>query len=80
MATSTLTDLQQARAAVVQRHIDAESAHDVAATVASFHRPRYEVAPLGLADGPDAVRDLLNTMLTGFADRAENRPSGRLHF
>jgi steroid delta-isomerase-like uncharacterized protein len=66
--TPTRTSLQQARAAIVHRHIAAEEAHDVEAALATFHAARYEVAPLGVSDGAAAVRDLLNTMLTGFPD------------
>lgn len=68
MATPSRTTLQQAREAVVQRHIDAEGVHDIEATVATFYSPRYEVAPLGISEGADAVRSLLNTMVTGFPD------------
>ena len=38
------------------------------AAVATFHSPLYEVAPFGVSDGADAVRDLLNGMITGFPD------------
>ena len=68
MATAVPTALQNAREAVVQRHIAAEEVHDVEGTVATFYSPRYEVAPLGVSDGADAVRDLLKTMITGFPD------------
>jgi len=68
MATPTLLNLRQAGEAVVRRHIEAEERHDVEATVATFHKPRYEVAPLGVSDGAAEVRDLLSTMLTGFPD------------
>ena len=68
MATAAWNTLQQAREVIVRRHIAAEGAHDVEGTLATFHSPRYEVAPLGVSDGADAVRDLLNTMLTGFPD------------
>lgn len=68
MATPSRTTLQQAREAVVRRHIAAEEVHDIEATVATFYSPRYEVAPFGVSDGADAVRDLLKTMITGFPD------------
>lgn len=51
MATATVEDLRQAREAIVRSHADAEARHDVDATLATFHRPRYEVAPLGISDG-----------------------------
>jgi len=68
MATATQSDLKQAREAIVRRHVEAEDRHDVEAVVATFHAPRYEVAPLGVSNGAAEVRALLNTMLTGFPD------------
>ena len=68
MITSTSADLRQQREAIVRQHADAETRHDVDATLATFHRARYEVAPLGVSDGETAVRDLLNGIITGFPD------------
>jgi len=68
MATATLPDSRKQREAIVRRHADAEIRHDVDATLATFHRPRYEVPALGVSDGADAVRDLLNSMIVGFPD------------
>lgn len=68
MATATSSGLKQQREAIVRRHADAETRHDVDATLATFYRARYEVAPLGVSDGADAVRDLLNGMIAGFPD------------
>jgi predicted ester cyclase len=68
MATATLTGLRAAREAVVQRHVEAEARHDVEATLATFHAARYEVPALGVSEGADAVRDLLQSMITGFPD------------
>jgi len=68
MSTATQSNPKQAREATVHRHIEAEGRHDVEATLATFHTPRYEVAPLGVSNGEVEVRNLLNTMLTGFPD------------
>lgn len=63
------------REGIVRRHADAEGRHDVDATIATFHRARYEVAPFGVSDGEAAVRDLLGGMITGFPDwRIETGP------
>jgi steroid delta-isomerase-like uncharacterized protein len=68
MATAIVQNLNQAREAIVREHAEAEGRHDVEATLATFHSPRYEVAPFGVSDGEAAVRDLLNSMITGFPD------------
>ena len=68
MATPAFQSLRQVREAIVRQHADAEDRHDVDATLATFHRARYEVAPLGISDGEAAVRELLNGMITGFPD------------
>jgi len=68
MATPAPTSLREAREAIVHRHLAAEEAHDVDAALATFHTPRYEVAPFGISDGAGAVRDLLDMMITGFPD------------
>jgi len=46
MASST-PNLRQRREAIVREHIEAENAHDVSRAIATFHHPRYEVAPFG---------------------------------
>ncbi len=61
--------LRERREAVVRRHAEAENRHDVAATIATFHAPRYEVIAFGaVSDGPQAVHDLLAGLFTGFPD------------
>ena len=54
----------------MKEHIEAESVrHDVAATVATFHHPRYEVPALATtADGPEAVHGLVSVLLSAFPD------------
>lgn len=61
--------LRARREAVVRAHADAENRHDVEATLRTFHKPRYEVVPMGgPIDGADAVRALLGGLLAGFPD------------
>ncbi len=64
------TDIELRREAIVKAHIEAESVtHDVDATVATFRHPRYEVPALATtADGPEAVRGLINALLAAFPD------------
>src|ERR1700692_2968621 len=70
MATQTIENLRAGRDAVVKAHIDAETVqHDVAAALATFHHPRYEVPAMGAAgDGGDAVHGLLTQLLGAFPD------------
>jgi len=68
MPAATLQNLRAARETIVRQHADAETRHDVEGTLATFHSPRYEVAPFGISDGTAAVRDLLNGMIAGFPD------------
>jgi len=62
--------LRARREAVVTAHIEAESIkHDAAATGATFRHPRYEIIPLGvIADGKEAVEDLLKQLFVAFPD------------
>jgi len=66
-AVDNLTTLRQRREAIVKEHADAENQHDVEATIATFHRPRYEVNGVA-SDGEAAVRDLLQGLMDGFPD------------
>src|SRR6185295_18205068 len=68
-----ITDTQSLRArreAVVNAHIEAEAvSHDVAAALATFREPRYEVPAVGvIADGAEAVEGLLGQLLGAFPD------------
>ncbi len=58
------------REAIVNAHIAAESVdHDVAATVATFRHPRYEVPAMGaIMDGDEAVAGLVGGLLAAFPD------------
>jgi steroid delta-isomerase-like uncharacterized protein len=62
-----ITSLRQRREAIVNQHADAENRHDVEATIATFHRLRYEVNGQP-SDGAEAVRELLQGLMDGFPD------------
>src|SRR5208337_3963845 len=70
MATTSNPSLRARREAVVNAHIEAEAVtHDVAAALATFHHPRYEVPAVGaIADGGEAVEGLLTLLLGAFPD------------
>ena len=69
MPDAIALDLRARREAVVRAHADAENRRDVAATLKTFHRPRYEVVPLGEpVDGAGNVHDLLKGLFEGFPD------------
>jgi len=76
-SSSSLT-LRERRDAIVQEHIAAEKAHDIPRTIATFHRPRYELAPFCcVSDGDQAVHDLLAGLFAAFPDFDIEHP--RLH-
>jgi steroid delta-isomerase-like uncharacterized protein len=62
------TDLQSARDAVIRAHLDAENVGDVAATLASFATPSYEVMPLNTFADAQAVEGFLTMFFAGFPD------------
>jgi steroid delta-isomerase-like uncharacterized protein len=62
-----ITSFRQRREAIVNQHADAENRHDVEATIATFHDPRYEVNGQP-SDGAEAVRELLQGLMDGFPD------------
>ncbi len=70
MAIASIQDVRAKREAVVNTHIEAEAVkHDVAAAVATFNHPRYEVPAVGaIADGTEAVHGLLTQLLGAFPD------------
>jgi predicted ester cyclase len=70
MATAAMESLRARREAVVNTHIEAEAVkHDVAAALATFHHPRYEVPATGvIADGSEAVEEFLDRLLGAFPD------------
>ena len=63
------TELRSRREAVVRKHIEAENTGDLDGAIASFHRPRYDVVPIGaISDGEAAVRELVGGLIRGFPD------------
>jgi len=62
-----ITSLRQRREAIVNQHAEAENRHDVEATIATFHQPRYEVNGEP-SDGEEAVRELLQGLMHGLPD------------
>jgi steroid delta-isomerase-like uncharacterized protein len=67
MTSEPRLSLREAREAIVLEHLAAENRHDIDATVATFHHPRYEING-ETSDGETAVRTLLEELLTGFPD------------
>src|SRR3984957_171066 len=69
MTTASMSSLLERRAAIVREHIAAEKAHDISRIIATFDRPRYELAPFcSVSDGEQAVRDLLTGLFATFPD------------
>ncbi len=70
MATTATIGSRARRQAIVNAHIEAEAVtHDVAATVATFLHPRYEVPALdAIVDGPEGVSGLVSGLLAAFPD------------
>jgi len=66
-AVDNITSLRQRREAIVRQHAEAENRHDVEATIATFHHPRYEFNGHP-SDGGEAVRELLQGFMHGFPD------------
>ena len=67
IAVDNITSLRQRREAIVNQHAEAENRHDIEATIATFHHPRYEVNG-DPSDGAEAVRELLQGMMNGLPD------------
>jgi len=75
MTTTTTQDiaLRQAREAVVQAHMEAESNHDIPATLRTFAEANYDVVPLGApTNGAPAVEELLQSLFEAFPDFRAN--------
>ena len=69
MEKNSDNSLRIRRQKVVQRHIDAENTGNLDEMIASFHRPRYEVFPMGAVfEGEKPVRDLIAGLVRGFPD------------
>jgi steroid delta-isomerase-like uncharacterized protein len=69
-ATHDLSSVRARREAVVKAHIAAEAVqHDVAAALATFKRPKYDVPALGgVVDGAEGVDGLLRGLLAAYPD------------
>lgn len=68
-AIHTLFTLRERRERVVREHIAAENNHDIPRTLATFHRPKYEVAPFGAPNiGAESVHELLTALFAAFPD------------
>ena len=70
MNTLDFDALRARREAVVSAHIEAEAVrHDVAAALATFSRPRYDVPALGgVVDGSAGVEALMHGLLGAYPD------------
>ncbi len=70
MATTETHSIRARREAIVNAHIEAEAVtHDVAAALATFDHPRYEVPAMGaIIDGAEGVEGLLTQLLRAFPD------------
>ncbi len=66
-AVENITALRRRREEIVTQHIEAENRHDIEGTIATFHRPRYEVNGEP-SDGEEAVRELLQGLVRGLPD------------
>src|SRR5258706_6671560 len=64
-----MSQLRQAREAIVRAHMDAENEHRIDATLATFSQPRYEVIPSGeILDGAGPVEAFLGETFSAFPD------------
>lgn len=69
MSSPQPTTQRERREQIVRAHVAAENAGDVEATIATFHRARYDVLPMGaVSEGEEAVRQLVSGLLTAFPD------------
>jgi steroid delta-isomerase-like uncharacterized protein len=69
MATGVKTSLRTTREAVVRTHMAAENRRDVAATLATFGEPNYDVVAFGApSNGAMAVSELLSGLFEAFPD------------
>ena len=68
MPTSSLS-IRERREAIVQEHIAAEKAHDISRILATFHHPRYELAPFSsVTEGNTSVHEFLAGLFASFPD------------
>ena len=63
-------ELRRQREQIVRRHMEAENAHDYAATIATFARPRYEIIATDRTyDGAAEVQAYFRESRTAFPDQ-----------
>jgi predicted SnoaL-like aldol condensation-catalyzing enzyme len=63
--------LREKRESIIKRLIEAENRHDVNASIAAFHSPRYVELPTQMIhDGRQAVGQLLSGVFKAFPDFA----------
>jgi len=64
---TSVSQWREARMTLIHQHIDAENRHDLAAWMATFARPSYELVALdSSAVGATAVADLVGRWLAAF--------------
>jgi steroid delta-isomerase-like uncharacterized protein len=62
--------LQQAREAIVRRHMERENVHDFDAVIGTFAHPRYEIIATGRThDGEAEVREYFRETRSAFPDQ-----------
>jgi ketosteroid isomerase-like protein len=64
-----MDDLAERRIQVVRDHMALEVTHDWDAVIATFERPRYEMATGAVFDGEEAVRGYFAASRTPFPDQ-----------
>ena len=65
-----MTDLRQAREAIVREHMESENVHDFETTMSTFSHPRYEIVPTGdVHDGAVEVDRYFKETRTAFPDQ-----------
>jgi steroid delta-isomerase-like uncharacterized protein len=66
----TDTALRERREALVREHMESENRHEFAATMETFHHPRYEIVPTGdVYDGEAEVDRYFEDTRTAFPDQ-----------
>lgn len=69
MSDTAPSTLEARREAIVTKHIDAENSGNLDLLIEAFHRPHYDVVPMGAVfDGEAAVRDLVGGLVAAFPD------------
>jgi len=70
MPSTSLSEQQAQREAVVREHMESENVHDFDTTIGTFSHPRYEIIPTGdVYDGETEVRRYFAETRTAFPDQ-----------